>query len=178
MNEIQDRYFHYNAHAGSYTWKYDGKNLDMKKTLQRNEVKDECEEFYKLGLDEEQYLPALHLYFNDDLTEAWPAVSIWSVTWTQTKVRWLAVSYVASSASQRFGVSASCSGIIGSFAEYVLNIEVDLFCRLFGYATVVCETSEFFIVSFECAHAVESGYLPKMLVLLFFRIFSGVNIIP
>lgn len=43
----------------------------MEKTLQDNKVKDESEEFYVLGLDEEQFLPALHLYFNDDLTEAW-----------------------------------------------------------------------------------------------------------
>ena len=70
MREIQDRYFHYNKHADSYTWKFNGNNLDMEKTLQENQVKDESEEFYVLGLDEEQYLPALHLYFNDDLTEA------------------------------------------------------------------------------------------------------------
>lgn len=59
----------YNAHADSYTWKYNGKNLDMGKTLQANEVIDESEEFYTLGMDEDQFLPALHLYFNDDLTD-------------------------------------------------------------------------------------------------------------
>lgn len=57
-------------HAGSYTWKFKRVNLDMGKTLQENKVVDESEEFYVLGLDEEQFLPALHLYFNDDLTEA------------------------------------------------------------------------------------------------------------
>ena len=70
MNEIQNRYILYNQHAGSYTWKFNGENLDMKKTLQQNGVKDESEEFYQLGLDEDNFLPALHLYFNDDLTEA------------------------------------------------------------------------------------------------------------
>ena len=71
MSEIQDRYVRYNAHASSYTWKYDGHDLNMNKTLQENGVRDESEDFYKLGLDEDQFLPALHLYFNDDLTEAW-----------------------------------------------------------------------------------------------------------
>ena len=70
MNEIQNRYFYYNAHARSYTWKYNGENLDMSKTLAENKVTDESEEFYKLGLDEDQFLPAIHLNFNDDLTEA------------------------------------------------------------------------------------------------------------
>jgi len=41
----------------------------MKKTLQANKVLDESEEFYTLSMDEDQFLPALHLYFNDDLTE-------------------------------------------------------------------------------------------------------------
>ena len=70
LSEIQDRYLKYNAHAASYTWKYNGRNLDMNKTLQENGVIDESEEFYKLRMNNEQFLPALHLYFNDDLTEA------------------------------------------------------------------------------------------------------------
>ena len=70
MNEIQDRYVNYNTHASSYTWKFQGVNLNMLKTLEENGVKDESEEFYELGLDEDQFLPAIHLYFNDDLTEA------------------------------------------------------------------------------------------------------------
>lgn len=70
MNEIQERYFRYNSHAKSYTWKYNAQNLDMNKTLQENQVLNESEEFYELGLDEDQFLPAIHLYYNDDLTEA------------------------------------------------------------------------------------------------------------
>ena len=69
MSEILQRYLVYNAHAASYTWKYNGNNLHMKKTLQANKVLDESEEFYTLSMDEDQFLPALHLYFNDDLTE-------------------------------------------------------------------------------------------------------------
>ncbi|XP_035697638.1 cytochrome b5 domain-containing protein 1-like [Branchiostoma floridae] len=70
LSEILERYLKYNAHAGSYTWKYDGKNLDMGMTLEENEIFDESEDFYVLSMQEEQWLPAIHLYFNDDLTEA------------------------------------------------------------------------------------------------------------
>ncbi|XP_077867576.1 cytochrome b5 domain-containing protein 1-like [Saccoglossus kowalevskii] len=70
MSEILDRYVTYNAHAASYTWKYNGKNLEMDKTLEDNTVSDEDEEFYKLSMNDDDFLPAIHLYFNDDLTEA------------------------------------------------------------------------------------------------------------
>ena len=46
-----------------------GNNLDMTKTLQQNGITDESETFYELNMDEDQFLPAIHLYFNDDLTE-------------------------------------------------------------------------------------------------------------
>ncbi|XP_030043122.1 cytochrome b5 domain-containing protein 1 [Microcaecilia unicolor] len=68
--EILRRYLVYNAHAASYTWKYNGVVLDMNKTLEENGIADEDEEFYQLRMDEEQYMQAIHLYFNDDLTEA------------------------------------------------------------------------------------------------------------
>lgn len=70
MTEILDRYLKYNGHAGSYTWKYDGRNLDMMKTLEQNSIPDEDEEFYKLSMNDDTFLQAIHLYFNDDLTEA------------------------------------------------------------------------------------------------------------
>lgn len=70
MNEIQQRYLTYNAHAASYTWKYDGRNLEMEKTLEENGIADEDEDFYELSMNDDQYLQAIHLYFNDDLTEA------------------------------------------------------------------------------------------------------------
>ncbi|XP_065889385.1 cytochrome b5 domain-containing protein 1-like [Dysidea avara] len=69
MMEILNRYLLYNTHAASYTWKYNGNNLDMTKTLQQNGITDESETFYELNMDEDQFLPAIHLYFNDDLTE-------------------------------------------------------------------------------------------------------------
>ncbi|KAL3862373.1 hypothetical protein ACJMK2_008344 [Sinanodonta woodiana] len=69
MSEILQRYLKYNAHAASYTWKYDGKNLDMQKTLEQNGIEDDDEEFYKLSMNDDTFLRAVHLYFNDDLTE-------------------------------------------------------------------------------------------------------------
>ena len=34
MMELLQRYLDYNSHANSYTWKYNGKNLDINQTLQ------------------------------------------------------------------------------------------------------------------------------------------------
>ena len=65
------RYLLANAHAGSYTWKRHDDNsriLDMQKTLEENGILDEADEFESLGLSADYYFPAVHLYFNDDLT--------------------------------------------------------------------------------------------------------------
>lgn len=70
LDEILQRYLPYNSHAHSYTWKYFGQYLDMSKTLNENGVEDEGEDFYNLRMDEDEFLPPLNLYFNDDLTEA------------------------------------------------------------------------------------------------------------
>ncbi|KAK6177692.1 hypothetical protein SNE40_015743 [Patella caerulea] len=70
MLEILDRYLKYNQHAASYTWKYDGRNLDMKKNLEDNAIPDEDEDFYTLSMNDDTFLQAVHLYFNDDLTES------------------------------------------------------------------------------------------------------------
>ncbi|CAD8058259.1 unnamed protein product [Paramecium primaurelia] len=71
INEILDRYKKINAHAASYTWKRLGKPLDMELTLSANGIPDETDEFEQLGVPESQwYIPAIHLYFNDDLTVA------------------------------------------------------------------------------------------------------------
>uniref|UniRef100_A0A2K5PHW1 Cytochrome b5 domain containing 1 n=2 Tax=Platyrrhini TaxID=9479 RepID=A0A2K5PHW1_CEBIM len=67
--EILHRYLPYNAHAASYTWKYEGKNLNMDFTLEENGIRDEEEEFDYLNMDSTLHTPAILLYFNDDLTE-------------------------------------------------------------------------------------------------------------
>ena len=70
MNDILKRYLPYNSHASSYTWKYFGQNLDMNKTLLENGINDESEDFFELRMDEDEFLPPISLYFNDDLTES------------------------------------------------------------------------------------------------------------
>lgn len=42
----------------------------MAKTLEENGIIDESEELRELGIDFDDYIPAIHLYFNDDLTIA------------------------------------------------------------------------------------------------------------
>ncbi len=68
LDEIRSRYLTYNSHAMSYTWKRLGRTLNMSKTLHENGVVDETDEFAGLNIDPEQYIPALHVHFNDDLT--------------------------------------------------------------------------------------------------------------
>mmetsp|Transcript_34622 Transcript_34622/g.25781 ORF Transcript_34622/g.25781 Transcript_34622/m.25781 type:complete len:87 (-) Transcript_34622:35-295(-) len=70
MNEILDRYLALNEHAASYTWKRLGRPLDMELTLEENDIPDESKEFIDLNIDEDAYIPAVHLYYNDDLTVA------------------------------------------------------------------------------------------------------------
>jgi hypothetical protein len=70
IDEILDRYKEYNQHAESYTWKRLQRVLDMELTLEENDIPDETDEYLSLDIDPELYIPAIHLYFNDDLTEA------------------------------------------------------------------------------------------------------------
>jgi len=68
LRDIRDRYLLYNAHALSYTWKRLGRVLNMDLDLEGNGIPDETEEFANLNIDEDHYIPALHVHFNDDLT--------------------------------------------------------------------------------------------------------------
>ena len=70
MNEILDRYLELNEHAASYTWKRLGRPLDMDLTMEQNDIPDESEDFVDLNLDEDSYIPCVHIYYNDDLTVA------------------------------------------------------------------------------------------------------------
>ncbi|EER16220.1 conserved hypothetical protein [Perkinsus marinus ATCC 50983] len=70
LAEIATRYHDYNFHALSYTWKRLGRKLDMEKTLEENGVPDEANLLKSLDVDPDEHIPVLHLYFNDDLTEA------------------------------------------------------------------------------------------------------------
>ena len=68
MNEVLDRYLEYNSHAYSYTWKRLGKKIDMSKNMETNGMHDEYDELIQLGIDPDEYIPTVHLYYDDDLT--------------------------------------------------------------------------------------------------------------
>ena len=74
MQQILDRYLDFNGHASSYTWKMldeaDFRPMDMQKTLAENGVTNEASEFERLRIDQDFYIPVIHLYYNDDLTVA------------------------------------------------------------------------------------------------------------
>ncbi|KAI9138809.1 hypothetical protein BKA69DRAFT_1031120 [Paraphysoderma sedebokerense] len=67
---VQEKFLTYNAHAKGYMWKRLGKLLDMDLTLEENEIVNESDEFIKLEMNDEEWLPVIHLYFTDDLTVA------------------------------------------------------------------------------------------------------------
>ncbi|OMJ67742.1 hypothetical protein SteCoe_35022 [Stentor coeruleus] len=68
LEEILDRYLPYNIHAASYTWKMSGRALDMDLSLEENGIEDDSDEFKRLEIDDNMYIPTIHLYYNDDLT--------------------------------------------------------------------------------------------------------------
>ncbi|KAA0723077.1 Cytochrome b5 domain-containing protein 1 [Triplophysa tibetana] len=68
LDEILQRYLCYNAHAASYTWKHNGVNLVMSKTLGENNIPEE-DELYCGSIDCNLFSSSISLYFNDDLTE-------------------------------------------------------------------------------------------------------------
>nr|CAD7572737.1 unnamed protein product [Timema californicum] len=69
LSRISERFLPFNSHASSYTFKFETRVLDMNKTLEENGIPDERELFLDLGLEDNFYIPALMIYFNDDLTE-------------------------------------------------------------------------------------------------------------
>ena len=52
----------------------------MNKNLEENGIPDETEELLELGIDVDEYIPAIHLYFNDDLTIAWFNLTLNKIT--------------------------------------------------------------------------------------------------
>lgn len=78
--EIRERYLLHNWHAKSYTWKairkVKGKfafdELDMNLTLAENGIPNDVPDFEALHIpaDDPDYIPVLHVYWNDDLTVA------------------------------------------------------------------------------------------------------------
>ena len=83
LSEIRTRYLPINAHSFAYIWRAflpvetrDGstslelKELDMNKTLEENGVEDAADELNECMLGADFYVPALQLYWSDDLSIA------------------------------------------------------------------------------------------------------------
>lgn len=71
LTQIQERYSKaFNCHAKGYMWKRLGVLLDMNSTLDGNHIVDEADKFEMAGMDEDEHLIIIHLYFSDDLTVA------------------------------------------------------------------------------------------------------------
>ena len=76
--EIRERYLEYNWHGKSYVWKalmkendeWNFVELDMEQTLEANGIPDESKTLAKLSVDQDFYIPVIHLYYEDDLTIA------------------------------------------------------------------------------------------------------------
>ncbi|XP_004930343.1 cytochrome b5 domain-containing protein 1 [Bombyx mori] len=67
--QIMMRYLRHNSHMMSYTWRYLGRSIKYNKTLSENGIPDEREKFSNVALPENFYIPALMIYYDDDLTE-------------------------------------------------------------------------------------------------------------
>lgn len=75
LDDIKNRYMEFNRNSSSYTWKIlnsAGQFITLKsnQTLEQNGIPDESDNYMRLGIDEELYLPNLLMYYNDDLNEA------------------------------------------------------------------------------------------------------------
>ena len=57
-----------NVHGKGYLWKRLGTALVMEKNLAENGIINEKERFLETAEEENDWLPAIYLYFSDDLT--------------------------------------------------------------------------------------------------------------
>ncbi|XP_011300510.1 cytochrome b5 domain-containing protein 1 isoform X1 [Fopius arisanus] len=68
IRRIQERFLIFNANGRHYDWKFEGKDLDMSKTLTENGIPDERERYTNCGLPSTIYIPSLLCYYRDDPT--------------------------------------------------------------------------------------------------------------
>lgn len=61
-----ERYSIFNNDPGSYTWRWNGQDVDMDKTMEENGIPDERDALGDLGLPPHLYIPGIFLYYNDD----------------------------------------------------------------------------------------------------------------
>uniref|UniRef100_A0A1B6FRZ1 Cytochrome b5 domain-containing protein 1 n=1 Tax=Cuerna arida TaxID=1464854 RepID=A0A1B6FRZ1_9HEMI len=68
LERILERHLMRNSHSESYTWKSEGRVLNMKLTLDQNGIPDPIPRLRAVSLPDDYFIPCLMLYFNDDLT--------------------------------------------------------------------------------------------------------------
>ncbi|KAI8434653.1 hypothetical protein MSG28_003186 [Choristoneura fumiferana] len=66
--EIMMRYLPHNSHMMSYSWRYLGRPICYNRTLEQNGIPDERDRFSEVLLPENLHIPAILVYYNDDLT--------------------------------------------------------------------------------------------------------------
>ncbi|XP_035742120.1 cytochrome b5 domain-containing protein 1-like [Vespa mandarinia] len=72
IRRIQERALSFNPHGQNYSWKFEGKDINLDYTLTENNIPDERKRFLTLGLREDYYIPSLMCYYIDkyDLNES------------------------------------------------------------------------------------------------------------
>ena len=71
LAEIQERLIkQVNKHSTGYIWRFGGKQLNMQKTLDINGIVDRSKEMRDAAMNEDEWIPVIHLQFADDLTIA------------------------------------------------------------------------------------------------------------
>lgn len=66
IKRIQERALIYNANGMSYSWKFEGKDLDIELTLTENGIPDERDRFVNCGLPDHYYIPCLMCYYEEE----------------------------------------------------------------------------------------------------------------
>uniref|UniRef100_A0A1B6KHP1 Cytochrome b5 domain-containing protein 1 n=1 Tax=Graphocephala atropunctata TaxID=36148 RepID=A0A1B6KHP1_9HEMI len=67
LERILQRHLVRNSNAQSYTWKYEGRKLNMRLTLGQNGIPDPIPKLRAVSLPDNHFVPCLMLYYNDDL---------------------------------------------------------------------------------------------------------------
>ncbi|KAK0165938.1 hypothetical protein PV328_004413 [Microctonus aethiopoides] len=67
INRIKHRYLLFNNNAMSYEFKFQGKILNINKTLTENNIIDERERYLNCGLPDDIYIPTIFCHYKENL---------------------------------------------------------------------------------------------------------------
>lgn len=66
LQKIAERIQPQNSNAKNYTFKHEGRKIDMEKKLEENQIFDERDKFLRLSLTDDDHVPAIILCYNGD----------------------------------------------------------------------------------------------------------------